>query len=218
MKHFLLGIMTGFALLILGSMLYLRLGLAEIRADLPPSRFENRLMTAAVYASARREAPEMPNPFAPTDENLIAGGKLFSNGCAGCHGAFGSSEDNSDSLFPRVPQLHKGHGMYRGSDLLDRQAWYSSHRHVYQWKVVPGQRFVDRSCVREAHAQSASRCAKGTRTEKGQRAKVGLRLCVSTSRTTAGSPVLSGYLLFPQFVSRSNAVQCKTTNLVLAYH
>src|SRR5712672_729179 len=49
----------------------------------------------------------MPNPIAPTDQNLIAGGKLFSNGCVGCHGAFGSSEDTSDGLFPRIPQLHQ---------------------------------------------------------------------------------------------------------------
>jgi hypothetical protein len=34
MKNF-LGVMAGFALLILGGMLYLRLGLAEIRGDLP---------------------------------------------------------------------------------------------------------------------------------------------------------------------------------------
>ena len=60
-------------------------------------------MTAAVQASVRREAPEMPNPIAPTDENLIAGGKLFSNGCAGCHGTFGSSEDTGD--FEDVPKL-----------------------------------------------------------------------------------------------------------------
>ena len=102
MKNF-LGVMAGFALLILGGMLYLRLGLAEIRGNLPPSWFENRVMTAAVHASVRREAPEMPNPIAPTDENLIAGGKLCSNGCAGCHGTFGSSEDTGD--FEDVPKF-----------------------------------------------------------------------------------------------------------------
>jgi mono/diheme cytochrome c family protein len=28
----------------------------------------------------------MANPFPPTEENLIAGGKIYLNECAGCHG------------------------------------------------------------------------------------------------------------------------------------
>jgi thiosulfate dehydrogenase len=107
MRNFLLGILIGAAILTLCVMLDLRLGFAEVRADLPPSSFENSFMTAAVHASVRREAPEMPKPVASTDENLIAGGKLFNAGCAGCHGAFGKPEDDSDSLFPPVLQLHK---------------------------------------------------------------------------------------------------------------
>ena len=76
MKTFLFGTITGAVLLALGAMLYLRLGFAEVRADLAPSEWETRLMTAAVRASVQREAPEVPNPVTPTDENLIAGGKM----------------------------------------------------------------------------------------------------------------------------------------------
>src|SRR5215472_10351774 len=86
MGNFLLGALSGAFLLILGVIIYLRLGLAEMRADLAPSSLENSLMTAAVHASVRRNAPETPNPVLPTDDNLIAGGKLFINDCSGCHG------------------------------------------------------------------------------------------------------------------------------------
>ena len=77
MKTFLLGIITGCVLLTLGAMLYLRLGFAEVRADVAPSGWETNLMTTAVRASVQREAQEVPNTVAPTDENLIAGGKMF---------------------------------------------------------------------------------------------------------------------------------------------
>lgn len=106
MKHFLLGVLATVAIIVVGAIAYLRLGFAEVRADLPPSRLESLLMTSAVHASVRREAPEMPNPVAPTDENLIAGGRLYIGGCAGCHGTPGKlQKEGDDGLFPAAPQL-----------------------------------------------------------------------------------------------------------------
>ena len=106
MKHFLLGVLATIAIIAIGSFAYLRLGLAEVRGDLPPSRLESVLMSSAVHASVRREAPEMPNPFPPTDENLTAGGRLYIDGCAGCHGVPGKAKnDGGNVLFPPVPQL-----------------------------------------------------------------------------------------------------------------
>ena len=107
MKSFLLGMLAGAVVLVCGGILYLRMGFAESRADLAPSSFEDSLMTTAVHASVRREAPETPNPVAPTEENLVAGGKLFMSNCSGCHGDPNRPEDNSDALFPRIPQFHK---------------------------------------------------------------------------------------------------------------
>ena len=106
MKHFLLGVLAKIAIIGIGSFAYLRMGLAETRGDLPPSKLESVLMSSAVHASVRREAPEIPNPFPPIDENLIAGGKLYIDGCAGCHGVPGKAKnDGGDVLFPPVPQL-----------------------------------------------------------------------------------------------------------------
>jgi len=107
MKNFALGVICTIALLVVGGLAYLLLGFAEVRGDVGGSRLESRLMTAAVQASVRRHAPEVANPFPPTDENLIAGGKIFLNECAGCHGTPGKTTDYSDTLYPPVPQLPK---------------------------------------------------------------------------------------------------------------
>ena len=123
MRNFLLGVVTGAVLLVLGVILYLRLGFAEVRGDLAPSSFENNLMTAAVHASVWRQASEVPNPIAPTEENLIAGGKLFTSNCSGCHGALDGTEDNSDTLFPRIPQLHKVGTQYTEAQIF----WIAKH-------------------------------------------------------------------------------------------
>jgi len=101
-RNFLAGIVVAAVVLILGGLAYLRLGFAEVRADLPPSPWERTLMFSAVHASVRRRAPEMPNPVAPTDENLIVGGKIYLNECAGCHGTPGIKRIKS--LPPRVEQ------------------------------------------------------------------------------------------------------------------
>jgi mono/diheme cytochrome c family protein len=123
MRNFLLGAVIGIVVFVGAGLLYLRLGLFEVRGDLPPSSFENSFMTAAVHASVRRHAPETSNPIAPTDENLIAGGKLFIGNCSGCHGNPGHPEETGDSLFPPIPQLYKF-----GTQLTESQIfWVAKH-------------------------------------------------------------------------------------------
>jgi|SRR5271170_4164762 len=101
MKNFVMGIVFTLVVLAVGGRGYLLLGLAEVRGDLPPSRFESAIMNRAVHVSVRREAPEMANPFPPTDENLVAGGKIYLSECAGCHGTLGEPEEYPGVLFSR---------------------------------------------------------------------------------------------------------------------
>jgi mono/diheme cytochrome c family protein len=122
-KHFLLGVLVTIAVIVIGVLICLRLGLAEVRGDLAPSKLESVLMTSAVHASVRREAPEMPNPIAPTDDNLIAGGKIYLNECSGCHGAPGKPDESSTTLFPPIPQLP-----VNGTDYSEAQIfWIAKH-------------------------------------------------------------------------------------------
>ncbi len=66
MRNFLLGVLFTLLAIVLGSLAYLRLGFAEVAADIPPSRWERALMFGSVHASVRRRAPEMSNPVPPT--------------------------------------------------------------------------------------------------------------------------------------------------------
>jgi thiosulfate dehydrogenase len=123
MRNFLLGVVAGVLLLVFCGVTYLRLGFAEVRADLAPAAWEMRLMKPAMQASVRRRAPAMPNPVAASEENLIAGGKLFINGCSGCHGRAGNEEDISGSLFPPIPQFHKEGTSYTEAQIF----WIAKH-------------------------------------------------------------------------------------------
>jgi len=123
MKNFLLGILFTLIAILLGGFLYLRLGFAEMRGDIPPSRFETWLLQPALHASVRREAPEIPNPVQPTDANLISGGKLYLNECAGCHGEPGKPDQSSSTLFPPIPQLATTGTPYTESQIF----WVAKH-------------------------------------------------------------------------------------------
>jgi mono/diheme cytochrome c family protein len=104
-KNFLLGIGFALSVLIVGALGYLLLGFADVRGDVPPSRIESALMGRAVHASVRRQAPEAANPFPPTNEILIAGGKIYRGECSGCHGSPGKPEEHPGVLFPPAPNL-----------------------------------------------------------------------------------------------------------------
>jgi mono/diheme cytochrome c family protein len=123
MKQFLLGVLTTLLVLAIGGFAYLRLGFAEVRGDVPPSGWERALMFSSVHASVRRRAPEVPNPVPATDENLIAGGKLYLNECAGCHGSPGKPDTSSDTLYPPIPQLPTAGSAYSEAQIF----WIAKH-------------------------------------------------------------------------------------------
>lgn len=105
MRQFLLGSLVTVLVFVIGGIIYLRLGLAGVRGDAPASRVEDSLLRMAVHASVRRHAPEVPSPVEPSEENLIAGGKMFLNECAGCHGTPGKMHKWPNALNPEAPQL-----------------------------------------------------------------------------------------------------------------
>ena len=105
MRPFLLGSVCTLVVLVLGALTYMRLGLAQVRGDSPPSRLESSIMSMAVHAAVRRQAPELPNPISPSDDNLIAGGKIYLEECSGCHGSPGKPQTDASSLNPAAPPL-----------------------------------------------------------------------------------------------------------------
>ena len=105
MRTFLLGFVAAFVVLPIGALTYFRLGLADTRSDVKPPAWETRLMQSAVRASVRRGASGIQAPTAENIEDaIVEGGKLYVNGCMGCHGEFGKTGEDLDS-YPPVPQL-----------------------------------------------------------------------------------------------------------------
>jgi len=89
MKNFIFGFLTTFVLILIVPLTYLRLGAAEVRGDVRAPSWERRLMQFALHAAVRRNAQRIQNPLPHSDEQLVAGGKMYLDGCAGCHGTPG---------------------------------------------------------------------------------------------------------------------------------
>jgi cytochrome c oxidase subunit 1 len=86
MKQFILGFLGTLVLLVAGVIGCLRLGAVEVRGDVSAPAWQHRLMQFAERASVRRRAPKVRSSLPHTDGDLIAGGKLYFDGCEGCHG------------------------------------------------------------------------------------------------------------------------------------
>lgn len=123
MRQFLLGSLCTVVVFVVGGVVYLRLGMAEVRGDAVPSRLESSVMRMAVHAAVRRQAPNTANPVPASDENLIAGGKIYLGECSGCHGTPGKRQTEADSLNPPAPRLAEMGTEYSEAQIF----WVAKH-------------------------------------------------------------------------------------------
>src|SRR5271167_3127393 len=95
MRNFVLGIVFAVVVLALCGIGLALLGFLPTRANTPPPQMERHIAMSALDNSVDRHAPRTNNPVPPTDENLIAGLKIYTMNCAGCHGGI----DRQPSVF-----------------------------------------------------------------------------------------------------------------------
>lgn len=106
MIRFLIGFLTAVVLVLLALFCYVRFGFVDPRADAEPGSLETKIAMPALDASVDRRAPKMNNPIQPTQENLLAGMKIYQASCAGCHGDISRPHSAfGDSFYPRAPQF-----------------------------------------------------------------------------------------------------------------
>jgi mono/diheme cytochrome c family protein len=101
-RNFIAGVVVSLVAIILVVWLYPW----SVEASAEPTAAERWLMTRLIDRAIAREAPRATNPFAASDEVLLAGMKFFVSNCAGCHGdGKQSSPWGTTSFFPRPPQF-----------------------------------------------------------------------------------------------------------------
>lgn len=108
LKGFILGIL---AVLVVGSATAYAVvvsGAIPAAADGHALPLEEWAARHSLRATLNNNAPKGPNPVALTDENLIAGIKLYGENCAICHGTAkgdASSSPVAKGEYPAPPQL-----------------------------------------------------------------------------------------------------------------
>ena len=147
MRGFLLGVAAAIVVAAVGGYIVLRSGLVPANADAEPGWLEIWAANTSLDATLDRDAPKGPNPVALTDDNLVAGVKLYGQHCAICHGTAkgdASASPVAKGLYPGPPQLAtdgveddpEGFSFWRikhgirwtgmpswGSTLTDEQIW-----------------------------------------------------------------------------------------------
>ena len=106
MRNFALGVILTLIVFAAISYILLQRGYVDIRADIAPSRIETKVAGSAVDASAERHGPVGDSPVPATEDNLMAGVKLYQEHCSICHGE--PSEHNgklNTTFYPPVPKF-----------------------------------------------------------------------------------------------------------------
>lgn len=147
MRKFLLGFLTGLAVIALAEFSYLRFGFLDTRADIPVSGLEERIAMPALDASIDRRAPNIKNPVDSSNVNLLAGMKVYQTNCAGCHGDVSHPHGPlADVFYPRAPQfvedspdMPENQNFYivqHGIRLSGMPAWRQTLSDQQMWQVT----------------------------------------------------------------------------------
>ena len=147
MRNFVLGILFTIVVLALAGIGLALLGFLPTRANTPPPKMEQHIAMSALDNSVDRHAPRTNNPVPPTDENLIAGLKIYTMNCAGCHGGLDRKESVfGHSFYPPAPQLilhplddpewHIYYAVRTGVRYTGMPAWNKTLTEPDMWKVT----------------------------------------------------------------------------------
>jgi thiosulfate dehydrogenase len=111
MTRIIVAFVVGLIILPLFGWLYFRFGYAPVATASSPMPFEKRLAHMALNARIQKEAPK-DLPLQVSEVNYEAGAHVYRENCATCHGLPGQpASATSKGMYPRPPQLFKGHGV-----------------------------------------------------------------------------------------------------------
>ncbi len=111
MAKFIPGLILGLLIIPFCVYMYFWLGLAPVATAAQAMPFEKSLARIALNTRVRRQAPKS-SPMQPTQDDYMAGARVYREQCAVCHGLPGQAETFiGKGEFPHPPQLFKGHGV-----------------------------------------------------------------------------------------------------------
>jgi thiosulfate dehydrogenase len=111
----------GWIVLPLIELLYLRFGYVPVAVNGPVIPFESLLAGTAVQARIARDAPKQA-ALPPSDDNLLAGAKIYREQCVECHGLPGGTASAiSKGMYPPPPQFFEQKVM--GNDPVGQNYW-----------------------------------------------------------------------------------------------
>ena len=111
MKAFLAGLVIGIVIVPAAIYLYFWLGYAPVSTKAPPLPFERKMAGMALEKRIEKEAPK-DSPVQATEQNLLAGAKVYIENCTVCHGTTAESESAiAKGMFPQPPPLVHGKGV-----------------------------------------------------------------------------------------------------------
>jgi mono/diheme cytochrome c family protein len=105
LKAFIVGLIIGILIPAAAAYCYFRMGYAPVAASSAPMPFEATMARMALKARISKEAPKS-SPIQPTEDNLTAGAKVYTDNCAFCHGwPDQPASKAAKGMFPLPPQL-----------------------------------------------------------------------------------------------------------------
>ena len=108
MGKFILGVVVGVLIIIIGGYGMLRFGAMDLSAKATPGSMERSLANTAMDSYVEHRMPQTGNPVPVNDQNLIEGAHEYEEHCAECHGShYPRHLIFGDSLSPRAPMLTK---------------------------------------------------------------------------------------------------------------
>ncbi len=106
--RFLLGIITGVVLVVLGVFCYLHFGSLPVATGDSPFPMERQITHAALDSRIGRDMVKTP-PLAADAATFTAAVPVYQQQCASCHGVPGKDSSFAKGMYPRAPQLFEKH-------------------------------------------------------------------------------------------------------------
>jgi thiosulfate dehydrogenase len=104
-KKFILGLIVGLLLPVIGGYLYIKLGMMPIATNSATLPMEEWIARNSLRARIHKEAPK-DSPVSADEPNLTQGARAYVENCAFCHGLPGQKASNAaKGMFPLPPQL-----------------------------------------------------------------------------------------------------------------